>query len=149
MPQQFENPANPEAHYNSTAPEIWEALDGGLDVFVAGVGTGGTVTGGGRFFKERNESVEIIAVEPETKTWLPTFTAREKPKAGSNGAPEEIFFRVAIPYSFHHIDRDAKAHGVCIYHSGCLSIKHLLKSVRILAENKFRVKTRFFTKSYA
>lgn len=61
---QFVNPANPEAHYRSTGPEIWEALDGKVDFFVAGVGTGGTVSGTGRYMKERNPEVRIVAVEP-------------------------------------------------------------------------------------
>jgi cysteine synthase A len=60
---QFSNPANPKAHYESTAPEIWEALDGKFDVFVAGVGSGGTLSGCGQFFKER-KPISIIAVEP-------------------------------------------------------------------------------------
>jgi cysteine synthase A len=64
MPQQFENPANPAIHRRSTAEEIWEATDGQVDIFVAGVGTGGTVTGVGSILKERKAGVEIVAVEP-------------------------------------------------------------------------------------
>jgi cysteine synthase A len=64
MPQQFENPANPEAHRKTTAEEIWKALDGHVDAFVAGVGSGGTITGVGEVLKARNSSVKIVAVEP-------------------------------------------------------------------------------------
>ena len=64
-PQQFNNPANPKTHRETTAEEIWEALDGKLDCFVAGVGTGGTITGCGEVFKQRNPRIRVIAVEPK------------------------------------------------------------------------------------
>jgi cysteine synthase A len=64
LPDQFSNPANPEAHRRTTAPELWEALDGRIDVFVAGVGTGGTITGVGEYLKTRNAACHIVAVEP-------------------------------------------------------------------------------------
>ena len=70
LPDQFSNPANPEIHRRTTGPELWEALDGQLDVFVAGVGTGGTITGVGEFLKERNPSCRIVAVEPSSSPVL-------------------------------------------------------------------------------
>jgi cysteine synthase A len=70
VPDQFSNPANPEIHRRTTGPELWEALDGQLDVFVAGVGTGGTITGVGEFLKERNPSCRIVAVEPSSSPVL-------------------------------------------------------------------------------
>jgi cysteine synthase len=70
LPDQFSNPANPQAHYDGTGPEIWEALDGDVDVLVAGVGTGGTITGAGRFLKERNPRLRVVAVEPKASCVL-------------------------------------------------------------------------------
>jgi len=70
VPRQFENPKNPEIHYLETAREIWEQMDGKVDAFVAGVGSGGTLSGVGRFLKERNPRVRIVAVEPKNSAAL-------------------------------------------------------------------------------
>lgn len=75
IPSQFTNMANPTVHFNTTGPEIWDDTDGTVDIFVAGVGTGGTVSGVGEYLKSKNPNIKVVAVEPESSPVLSKGTA--------------------------------------------------------------------------
>ena len=92
IPSQFDNPANPAAHYASTAPEIWADTDGQVDIFVAGAGTGGTISGTGRYLKEKNPAVRIVAVEPASSPLLTKgyAGAHGLQGIGANFVPENL-----------------------------------------------------------
>ena len=112
IPGQFDNPANPQAHYDTTGPEIFEDTDGEVDIFVAGVGTGGTVTGVGRYLKERKPDVKIVAVEPAASPLLTKGVAGAHgiQGIGANFVPDVLDRSVLdeiIPVS----DEDAMAAG--------------------------------------
>lgn len=92
IPSQFDNPANPEAHYLTTGPEIWADTDGEVDIFVAGVGTGGTLSGTAKYLKEKNPKVKIVAVEPAKSPLLSggTAGAHGLMGIGANFIPENL-----------------------------------------------------------
>ncbi len=121
MPQQFNNPANPEYHRKTTAEEIWKDTDGKLDIFVAGVGTGGTITGVGEVLKQRNPAIKIIAVEPDDS---PVLSGGQKGPhkiqgIGAGFVPEVLklsiideIFRVENESAFEASRKLAKSEGL-------------------------------------
>lgn len=120
---QFVNPANPKAHFEHTGPEIWEDTDGKVDVFVAGVGTGGTVTGVGEYLKSKNPDVKIVAVEPETSPVLSKGTAgaHKIQGIGAGFVPDVLntkiydeVFPVANGAAFEYGKKLARTEGVLV-----------------------------------
>lgn len=120
---QFDNPANPAMHYKTTGPEIWEDTDGTVDIFVSGVGTGGTLSGAGKYLKEKNPSLKIVAVEPAGSPVLSKGTAGPHkiqgigagfvPRTLDTGVYDEIL-TVSNEDAFQTGNRIAKSEGVLV-----------------------------------
>lgn len=141
QPNQYFNEANPRAHYESTGPEIWEQTDGTIDTFVAGVGTGGTISGAGRFLKEKKPSLEVVGGDPEGSIYTqgPDGNVRQYlvEGVGEDFYPETVeldvidrFIEVTDAESFSMARRLARVEGVLTGGSGGLAVEASLQVAR-------------------
>jgi cystathionine beta-synthase len=153
MPNQYQNRANPEAHYRTTGPEIWRQTDGKVDVFVCGMGTGGTITGTGRFLKEKKKSLKIVGADPEGSIFFPRFHGQhEQPHQykvegiGEDFMPGTLdmsivddIIQVADADAFQMARRLAREEGIMVGGSGGTAMQAALRVAKGLDEHKMIV----------
>ena len=150
MPNQYENRVNPDAHYRTTGPEIWRQAEGKVDVFVCGMGTGGTITGTGRFLKEKRKNMRIVGADPEGSIFYPRFhREKEEPHQykvegiGEDFMPGTLdmsivddIIQVSDRDAFRMARRLAQEEGILVGGSGGTAVHAALKVAELLPRNK-------------
>lgn len=153
MPNQYENRANPDAHYRTTGPEIWRQTEGKVDVFVCGMGTGGTITGTGRFLKEKKKNLKVVGADPEGSIFYPRFHAQnEQPHQykvegiGEDFMPGTLdmsiiddVIQVSDTDAFQMARRLAQEEGIMVGGSGGTAVQAALRVADRLDEHKMIV----------
>jgi cystathionine beta-synthase len=141
MPNQYVNSANPTAHYQTTGPEIWHQTGGNLDVFVCGMGTGGTITGTGRYLKEKKKTVRVVGADPEGSIYHPRFHGNEEQPhqykiegIGEDFMPKTMDMKIIDDViqvtdrdAFHYARRLAREEGILVGGSGGAAVYAALK----------------------
>jgi cystathionine beta-synthase len=153
MPNQYENRANPDAHYRTTGPEIWRQTEGKVDVFVCGMGTGGTITGIGRYLKEKKKGLKVVGADPEGSIFYPRFHGqREQPHQykvegiGEDFMPGTLdmsivddVIQISDADAFQMARRLAQEEGILVGGSGGTAVQAALRVAEHLDEHKMIV----------